>query len=76
MQEMRSYDGGDSSQFIPQMQSLRERRSLFWWPGSLTAQETYEVQVYVYKLLVSTGYATFKHYNQHKHNYTFKHYNQ
>lgn len=46
MQEMRSYDGGDSSQFVPQMQSLRERRSLFWWPGSLTAQETYEVQGY------------------------------
>jgi hypothetical protein len=45
LQEMRSYDASDSSQFLPQIDNLREKRSLFWWPGSLTAQETFEVTV-------------------------------
>lgn len=69
MQEMRSYDGGDSSQFVPQMQSLRERRSLFWWPGSLTAQETYEVPTRLRVYLQALGMQQLSiviNINQHK----------
>ncbi|XP_046675493.1 CD109 antigen-like isoform X2 [Homalodisca vitripennis] len=58
LSEMRSYDASDSSQFIPQMEGIRERRSLFWWPGSLTAQETFEKSGAV---IMTNGYV-FEHY--------------
>ncbi|XP_054284946.1 CD109 antigen-like isoform X2 [Macrosteles quadrilineatus] len=58
LQEMRSYDASDSSQFLPQFDNLRQRRSLFWWPGSLTAQESFEKSGAV---ILTNGYV-FEHF--------------
>ncbi|KAL1124405.1 hypothetical protein AAG570_001034, partial [Ranatra chinensis] len=42
LSELRSYDSSESGMFYPFMKGVREGRSLFWWPGSLTASEVYE----------------------------------
>uniref|UniRef100_A0A1B6EFY6 TEP1-F n=1 Tax=Clastoptera arizonana TaxID=38151 RepID=A0A1B6EFY6_9HEMI len=42
LNEMRSYDQSESSQFLHLLRDTRERRSTYWWPGSFTANEAFE----------------------------------
>lgn len=43
LDELRTYDNGDHSDYMPYLRSSMDRRSMSWWPGSFTAQEAFDV---------------------------------
>lgn len=58
LNELRSYDNSDSNQLLPFMRGDRDRRALFRWPGSFTAQEAFDKSG---ALIMTNGYV-------HEHN--------
>lgn len=43
LDELRTYDSGENSNYMPYLRNSVDRRSMFWWPGSFTAQEAFDV---------------------------------
>lgn len=46
MDELRTYDNGENSKYLPYLKDTMDRRSMFWYPGSFTAQEAFDVSIY------------------------------
>ncbi|XP_075211329.1 CD109 antigen-like isoform X2 [Lycorma delicatula] len=51
--ELRSYDSGEIYKFLPYMREAREKRTIYWWPGSFTAEEAFEKSG---ALIMTNGY--------------------
>lgn len=58
LDELRSYDNSDSNRLLPFIRGDRDRRALFRWPGSFTAQEAFDKSG---ALIMTNGYV-------HEHN--------
>lgn len=43
LDELRTYDNGEHSSYMPYLRNSIDRRSTAWWPGSFTAHEAFDV---------------------------------
>uniref|UniRef100_A0A2H8TEP0 TEP1-F n=1 Tax=Melanaphis sacchari TaxID=742174 RepID=A0A2H8TEP0_9HEMI len=42
LDELRTYDNGEHSNYMPYLKDSLDRRSMFWWPGSYTANQAFD----------------------------------
>ncbi|XP_027843967.2 CD109 antigen-like isoform X1 [Aphis gossypii] len=42
LDELRTYDNGEHSNYMPYLRDSLDRRSMFWWPGSYTAHQAFD----------------------------------
>ncbi|XP_015369821.1 PREDICTED: CD109 antigen-like isoform X2 [Diuraphis noxia] len=42
LDELRTYDNGEHSNYMPYLRESLDRRSMFWWPGSYTAHQAFD----------------------------------
>lgn len=45
LDELRTYDNGEHSNYMPYLRESLDRQSMFWWPGSYTAHQAFDVSV-------------------------------
>jgi len=56
LDELRTYDNGEHSNYMPYLRESLDRRSMFWWPGSYTAHQAFDVSVITF--LISINHTT------------------